>query len=164
MLVHLLLPALVALQPGSAIPGAIEVHRGTFILKGLPGPEVIAAMKNAHVTHVIALCRDTEPGVDVNREAQRLSDQGISFARVVLDSAPSIADFELFRQLRNTIPKEARVLIHCTNGNRTAAVTVAWLVKEGRVKKQDAITLARSAGLTQGDTERAMCRYLGLPM
>ena len=45
MLVHLLLPALVALQPGSAIPGAIEVHRGTFILKGLPGPEVIAAMK-----------------------------------------------------------------------------------------------------------------------
>jgi len=158
----LLFPALVSPLLSADIPDAMEVQRGTFVLVGLPGPGTIAAMKSAGITYVICLCRDSEPGVDLNAEARLLSDVGIGFARVVLDKAPTATDFELFRQLRASIPKEARILVHCRDGNRAAAVTVAWLAKEGRVPRTEALGLARKAGMTLPETEKALAKYLGV--
>lgn len=162
MRTFLLLPALLAPLLSAGIPDALELKRGTFVLVGLPGATTIAAMKNEGITHVICLCRDTEPGVDLNAEARLLSDVGISFSRVVLDKAPTAADFELFRQLRAAIPRDARVLVHCRDGNRAAAVTVAWLAKEGRIKPADALPLARKAGMVRPETEKALASYLGV--
>jgi protein tyrosine phosphatase (PTP) superfamily phosphohydrolase (DUF442 family) len=159
-----LLSALVSTCPLASIPNALEVQRGTFVLVGLPTAETMEAMKALRVTYVICLCRETEPGVDLIAEAQQLSDRGISFSRVALDKAPSAADFDLFRQLRAALPSEARVLVHCRDGNRAAAVTVAWLVKEGRVKGPEALALARKAGMFRPETEKAFGSYLGLAL
>lgn len=160
----LLLPALVSPFLTAVIPGAMEVSRGVYVLVGLPAPEVMAAMKAEKIQYVVCLCRETEQGVDIDAEAQRLSELGIGFSRVVLDKAPTKADFDLFRQLVASLPTHSRILVHCRDGNRAAAVTIAWLAKEGRITRLDAIPLARKAGMIRPETEKALASYLGIAL
>ena len=156
-----LLPALISMV-ADPIPGALEVHRGTWVLRGVPDAATIAAMKRARITHVFSLCRDGDPGFDPNQEGQALADAGILFSRVSLKRAPTAADLELFRMVRNSLPPDAKVLVHCTDGNRAAAVAVAFLAIEGRVKRAEALDLARRAGMVQPETENALRVYLKL--
>lgn len=159
----LLLPAIISPFLWAGIPGALEVHRGTFVLVGLPTPETLEAMKALKVTHVVCLCRETEPGFDLDAEARDLSEHGILFARLVVEKTPTASDFELFRMLRASFPGDARVLVHCRDGNRAAAVTIAWLAAEGRIKRTEALALARKAGMVRPETEKALAAYLKLP-
>lgn len=156
-----LLPLLVAPFGDSGIPGALEIHRGTFILKGFPDAGGIAAMKKAHITHVLSICRDGDAGFDPDKEGHALAEVEILFSRVSLKRAPTSEDFELFRTVRNSLPRNAKVLIHCTDGNRAAVVAVAWLAAEGLVERGEAVALARRAGMIHPDTEKALLDYLG---
>ncbi len=162
MLAVLLLPALVGAVLDSGIADAAELRRGFFVLKGFPTADRIVAMKRVHISHVICLCRDGDAGFDPDQEGHDLAEAGILFSRVSLNRAPTAGDFELFRMVRNSLPADARVLVHCTDGNRAAVVAVAWLAKEGRVKPGEAVALARTAGMVHADSEKALKAYLGL--
>jgi hypothetical protein len=162
MLAVFLIPALVMPAIGSDIPETVEIRRGNFLLKGFPTAGIIAAMKAARITHVISICRDGDPGFDPDGESRALSEAGILFSRVSLKKAPTADDFELFRMVRNGLPHDARVLVHCTDGNRAAAVMVAWLAKEKLVKPDEAVDLARKSGMIHPETEKALKTYLGL--
>jgi protein tyrosine phosphatase (PTP) superfamily phosphohydrolase (DUF442 family) len=162
MIPFLLIPVLAAPALGSDIPQTLEIRRGTFVLKGYPGPAHIAAMKQAGITHVICICRDGDPGFNPNEENLALSEAGISFSRVALNRAPTGADFELYRMIRNGLPPFSRVLTHCTDGNRAAAVVVAWLAVEGKIKREEAIDVARRAGVVHAETEASLKTYLKL--
>lgn len=155
-----LVPALLTAVLGAAIPGALEVRRGNFILKTIPDAACVEALRHEHISHVISICRDGDAGFDANRENRVMADAGIVFSRVGLKRAPTADDFELFRMVRNSLPGNARVAVHCTDGNRAAVVMVAWLAAEGLVKREEALDLARQSGMVQPETEQALLAYL----
>ncbi len=157
-----LVPAVVCAVLDHGIPDTLELRRGTFVLKGIPGPTHIEAMKAARVTHVICICRDGDAGFEPDHESKALADAGILFCRVSLKRAPTGDDFEMFRMVRNSLPPDARVLVHCTDGNRAAAVVVAWLAVEKRIKPGEVMAVARTAGVVHKETENALKAYLKL--
>lgn len=160
MFTLLLVPAIILAATSHGIPGAMEVRPGTFVLKGPMTTEIVAAMKAAKITHVINLREDGEPGFDTEWECSALSGADISYCRVALGRAPSKDDFELFRMVRTGFPPNARVLIHCGDGNRAAAAACAWMVMDTRMNAEEAIALAKQAGMARPETEKALRRYL----
>jgi hypothetical protein len=59
----LLVPALVCQVPEAPLPGLVEVAKGVFVMKGVPGPGSVAALKRLKITHVLDLRRDGDaPG------------------------------------------------------------------------------------------------------
>ncbi len=160
MFTLLLVPAIILAAPSHGIPGCTEVRPGTFVLTGPMTAEVIDAMKSAKITHVINLREDDEPGFNAEKECSAVSETGISYCRVALGRAPTNDDFDLFRMVRTGLPANARVLIHCADGNRAAAVTCAWMVLDARMNSEEAIAVARQAGMARPETEKALRRYL----
>jgi protein-tyrosine phosphatase len=161
MLPFLLLPALIVQAPQSAIPGAVEVRPSVFVLKGLPNNATCEAMKKQHITHVIDLRRDTEPNLDCESEASRLSDFGVQYLRYAITAAPPAGDFDFLRAIIRDLPKGSKVVVHCSNGNRAAAAVCPWLVLDKGMPVEEAITLSKQAGLKLPETEAAVRKYLG---
>lgn len=160
MLPILLLPALFLQAPQSVIPGTVEVAPGVFVLKGTPHEGLCEILHKEHVVRVIDLRRDDEPNVDCDSEGSRLQAHGIQYLRFTVGRAPSIADFDFLRTLLNDLPSGTRMLIHCSNGNRSAAAVVPWLVLDKGRTIPEAFALAREAGLKGADTEAAIRKYL----
>jgi len=160
MLPILLLPALILQAPQSAIPGAVEVRPGVFVLKGTPNDGTCAAIKKQHITHVIDLRRDTEPNLDCESEASRLQDLGVQYLRYAIGSAPPAGDFDFLRAIIRDLPKGSKVLVHCSNGNRAAAAVLPWLVLDKGLSVDEAFAISRMAGLKSPDTEAAVRKYL----
>jgi len=155
-----LVAACVAVLLGSGIPEATEVRRGNWILRGIPDAACIEAMKRERITHVISICRDGDAGFDARLEVRLLTEADILFSRVSLKRAPTQDDFELFRMVRNGLPGNARVVVHCTDGNRAALVMVAWLAAEGLVAREEAPGLAARSGMVHPESGQALTAYL----
>ena len=156
----LLIPAFILAAPSHGIPGAMEVRPGTFVLNGPMTTEIITAMKAAKITHVINLRQDGEAGFDSEWECQAVSGAEISYCRVAIGRAPSKDDFDLFRMVRTGFPADARVLIHCGDGNRAAAAACAWMILDAHMESEEAVAVAKQAGLARPETEKALRRYL----
>lgn len=156
----LLLPALVLPAQDAAIPGATEVARGVFVLKGAPTPAVCAALKAQRVTHVVDLRRDDEPDLDCTSEARRMTELGIHYLRYAVRTAIPAEDFDFLRAFLQGLPPHARVLFHCATGNRAAAAVVPWLVLDRGMPLEEALRLARASGLTEPESERSVRAYL----
>lgn len=156
----LLLPALMLQAEDPAIPNAVEVRPGVFILRGAPNEATCVAMKRQHITHVIDLRRDDEPNLDCQSEASRLRDVGIDYQRYAIGKAPPDADFDFLRTLLRDLPKGAKVVLHCSNGNRAAAAVCPWLVLDKGMPLAEAMRIAAEAGLKLPETEGAVRRYL----
>ncbi|MDP1832677.1 MAG: hypothetical protein Q8K67_11510 [Geothrix sp.] len=157
----LLLPALVIQAQDSAIPGAVEVRSGVFVLRGTPNEGTCAALKRQRVTHVVDLRRDGEPSLDCESEASRMQDLGIHYLRYAIGKTPPAGDFDFLRTFMKDLPKGSRVLFHCNNGNRAAAAVLPWLVLDRGMPLEEAFRIARISGLQLPETEEAVRRYLG---
>lgn len=160
MFTLLLVPAFILAAPSNGIPGAMEVRPGNFVLNGPMTPAVIEAMKAAKITLVINLREDGESGFDIQSECSAVTEASIAYCRVALGRAPSKDDFDLFRMVRRDLPANSRVLIHCGDGNRAAAATCAWMVMDMHMESEEAIALAKMAGMVRPETEKALRRYL----
>jgi protein tyrosine phosphatase (PTP) superfamily phosphohydrolase (DUF442 family) len=156
----LLLPALVLQAQDSAIPGAVEVRSGVFVLKGVPGDETLAAMKKQHITVVIDLRRDGEPDLNCELESSHVQGQGIQYLRYAVGKVPPAGDFDFLRSFLMDQPKGARVLVHCSNGNRAAAVICPWLVLDKGMPIEEAMRITKLAGLQAPETEEAVRQYI----
>ena len=156
----LLLPALMLQAGDSAIPNAVEVRSGVFILRGAPNPALCAAMKKEHITHVLDLRRDDEPDQDCQSESSRLQDLGILYQRYTLSKVPPASDFDFVRRLLRDLPRGSKIVVHCSNGNRAAAAVCSWLVMDKGVPVAEALRIAQDAGLRVPETEAAVRRYL----
>lgn len=156
----LLLPALMLQAGGSAIPNAVEVRSGVYVLKGAPNPATCAAMKKERITHVIDLRRDDEPDQDCQSESGRLQDLGINYQRYTIGKTPPAADFDFLRALLRDLPRGSRVVVHCSNGNRAAAAVCPWLVLDRGMPVAEAFRIAEEAGLKLPETREAVRRYL----
>ena len=156
----LLLPALVLQAEESAIPNAVEVRFGVFVLRGLPNDSTCAAIKKQHITHVIDLRRDGEPDLDCQSEASKLQEMGVNYLRYAVKKIPLADDLDFIRGILRDLPKGSRVLLHCNNGNRAAAVVTPWLVLDKKMPFEEAMRVAKLAGLQFTDTEDAVRRYI----
>lgn len=157
----LLLPALVLTATESAIPGTVEVRSGVFVLRGAPNEETCVAMKNQHITQVIDLRRDGDPDLNTEWESSRLHGIGIQYMRYAINTKPPADDFDFLRRFIKELPKGARVLIHCGDGNRAAAVACTWLVMDKGMPLEEALRITKAAGLKRPETEEAVRRYIG---
>lgn len=155
----LLLPALVIPQD-SAIPGAVEVRAGVFVLRGTPDQDTCAAIKKQHITHVIDLRRDGEPNLNCESESVRMQELGVQYLRYAIGKAPPGGDFDFIRTFLKELPKGSKVLLHCNNGNRAAAAVCPWLVLDKGMPVEEALRIAKAAGLQLPETEAAVRRYL----
>jgi len=161
LLPTLALPGLVLTAQDSAIPGAVEVRRGVFVLRGAPSEATCLAIKQQHITHVVDLRRDDEADADCQGESSRLNDLGVAYQRYALAKAPPADDFDFLRRILNELPKGAKVLIHCSNGNRAAAAVCPWLVLDKGMFLEEALRISKNAGLRLPETEEAVRRYIG---
>ena len=156
----LLLPALMLQAQDSVIPRAVEVRPGVFVLKGLPNEETCVALKKNRITHVVDLRRDGEPSLNCEAESIRMQEAGIHYLRYAINTAPPAGDFDFLRSFLKDLPKGSRVLFHCGDGNRAAAAVCPWLVLDKGVPVEEAIRVAKRAGLQRADTEEALRRSL----
>ena len=156
----LLLPALVLQAQDSVIPDAVEVRPGVFVLHGVPREDTFAAIKNLHIARVIDLRRDGEPALNSEQESSRLQGMDVQYIRYAITRAPTASDFDFLRSLMRDLPRNAKVLIHCDDGNRAAAVACTWLVLDKGLALEEAILVSRKAGLKFPETEEALRRYL----
>lgn len=157
----LLLPALVVVAQDSGIPGAVEVRSGVFVLRGAPDEQTCVAMKSQHITHVIDLRRDGDPNMNTEWESNRLQGVGIQYMRYAISTRPPAGDLDFLRQYIRELPRGARVLLHCGDGNRAAAVACTWLIMDKGMPLEEAMRISKSAGLQRTDTEEAVRRYVG---
>jgi protein tyrosine phosphatase (PTP) superfamily phosphohydrolase (DUF442 family) len=157
----LLLPALVLQAQDSVVPGAMEVRPGIFVLRGTPDDGTCTAIKKQHITHVIDLRRDGEPSLNCESESSRLQEMGVQYLRYAVSKTPPAGDFDFLRSFLKELPKGAKVLLHCSNGNRAAAMICPWLVLDKGMPVEEAMKLAKAAGLQLPETEDAVRRYLG---
>ncbi|HJV22007.1 MAG TPA: sulfur transferase domain-containing protein [Holophagaceae bacterium] len=156
-MLNLLLPALISLQ-APALPGAVEVRPGLFVVLGVPSEETFAGLKAAGITHVLNLRTDAEGDFTANTAAATAA--GAAYDRCPMDREPSAAALDAFRAKLRALPKGARILVHCASGNRVAgALFTAWVLDEGQ-DEAAALVLAKKAGLKSPVTEAAAKAYV----
>ncbi|WLT33252.1 dual specificity protein phosphatase family protein [Geothrix sp. PMB-07] len=156
----LLVPALVLQAYDSAIPGAVEVRPGIFVLRGAPDEGTCAAIKAHHISHVIDLRQDGDPNLNSQWESSRLQDLGVQYLRYAINTRPPAGDFDFLRNFIKDLPRGSKVLIHCGDGNRAAAVACTWLVMDKGMPLEEALRISKEAGLQLPETEEAVRRYL----
>lgn len=160
MNILLLAPALIALAPSSGVPDAMEIAPGIFVLKGVPNAATYGALKGAKITYVINLRRDGEKDFVPDVETLTLADLDVIHIRLALPKAPPKDDLDLFRSIMKDLPRGTRVLIHCADGNRAAGAVYVCLVLDMGMDPEKALALAKDAGLSNPDTEKAVRAYV----
>ena len=157
----LLLPALMLQAQDPAIPGAVEVRTGVFVLRGAPNEDTCVAIKKQHITHVIDLRRDCVANLNSQWESSRLQELGVQYLRYAIGTRPPAGDFDFLRTFLKDLPRGAKVLLHCGDGNRAAAVACSWLVIDKGMPLEEALRITKAAGLQLPETEEAVRRYIG---
>jgi len=155
----LLVPALMLQAAESPIPGAMEVRPGVWVLRGVPSEEALTAMKRQRITHVVDLRRDGEGNLNCEAEASRLGALEIQYIRFAISPTPQNGDFDFLCSFVKDLPPRSRVLFHCGDGNRAAAAVCPWLVLAKGLPMEEAIQIAKTAGLQLPATEQALRRY-----
>ena len=155
----LLVPALMLQAAESPIPGATEVRPGVWVLRGVPTEEVFAALKGQRITHVVDLRRDGEANFNCEAEASTLGGMSIQYIRFAISTTPPNGDFDFLCSFVKDLPPKSRVLFHCGDGNRAAAAVCPWLVLAKGMPLEEAIQIAKAAGLQLPATEQALRRY-----
>jgi rhodanese-related sulfurtransferase len=156
----LVLSAVVLSASELAIPGAVEMKPGLFILKGGATPLVYPALKCQHITHLLDLRQDGEIAPGSAFQMTMLQEMKVHFMRYSTDRAPSRADLDFIRALLNHFPKGSRIVVVCNNGNRAAGVVCPWLVLDQGLPLEEALAASRLAGLQVPETEAAVRGYL----
>ena len=157
----LLLPALVLQAQNPAVPGAVEVRPGVFVLRGVPNDATYFAIKVQRITHVVDLRRDGEPNLNCEAESIHMQELGVQYMRYAVGKVPPAADLDFLRAYIKDLPRGSKVLVHCGDGNRAAAVVCPWLVLDKGMALEEAMRISKAAGLQLPETEEAVRRYLG---
>ncbi len=157
----LLLPALVLQAQNPAVPGAAEVRPGVFVLRGVPIESTYFAIKIQRITHVVDLRRDGEPNLDCQAESIKMQELGVQYMRYAVGKVPPAGDLDFLRAFIKDLPRGSKVLVHCGDGNRAAAVICPWLVLDKGMPLEEALRISKAAGLQLPETEEAVRRYLG---
>ncbi len=151
-----LIPALIASQ--ATLPGAVELRPGLFVVLGAPTAETFTGLRVAGITHVLNLRTDAEG--DFAADGATTKAAGAAYDRCPMDREPSAEALDAFRAKLRALPRGARVLLHCASGNRVAgALFTVWML-DGGMTEEEALALAKRAGLKSPLTEAAAKAYV----
>ena len=89
-----------------------------------------------------------------------MQEMGVQYLRYALSKAPPAGDFDFLRSILRDLPRGAKVLLHCSNGNRAAAAICPWLVLDKGMPVEEALRIAKLAGLQLPETETAVRGYI----
>ena len=154
-------PAILHLQAAAqapAIPSALEVRPGVFVLQGGPTPATFAALKAAGVTQVFNLRTDAEG--DFTFEAEGSKAAGAAYARCPMGHEPSAESLDGFRAKLRALPIGTRILVHCASGNRASAALMAYWVLDQNMPVLAARDLARKSGMKNAALEASVLAYI----
>ena len=142
------------------IPEAVEVRAGVFVLKGGATPDLYPALKRQGITHVIDLRNDGEIAPESAFRSTVLQEMNIHYMRYATSRIPPTVDLDFIRTLLKGLPKGARLVVTCNNGNRAAAALCPWLVLDQGMPLEEAMAASQRAGLRIPETEEAIRDYL----
>ncbi len=151
------LSLLVMVQSTPAL-NPVEVQPGLFVLSGSPDAATLAQLKPLGITHVINLRHPSESNFSSDLEAVRSS--GAAYLNCPLDREPTFTELDSFRGLMSSLPSTAKALVHCATGNRAAAALFAYWALDRGLPPDDALALAKKAGLRNAATEMAVRVYV----
>lgn len=132
----------------AGVPSAVAVGPRVLIA-GQPTPQGFAEARREGVTLVINLRPESELQFDERTLAEGVGLEYVNLpvTAATLDDATVEAFFEQLRMLRRRPGSEDRVLLHCSSGNRVAALWAMYEVREGGLPVEEALARARQAGL-----------------
>jgi rhodanese-related sulfurtransferase len=141
-------------------PEAVEIRTGVFVLKGGATPALYPALKRQHITHVLDLRNDGEIAPESAFRSTVLQEMNIQYMRYATGRIPPAVDLDFIRTLLQGLPKGARLVVTCNNGNRAAAALCPWLVLDQGMPLEEAMAASQRAGLRIPETEAAIRGYL----
>ena len=129
------------------------------LLAGQPTPVGLANARDSGVTLVINVRPDAEMTYDERAVVQGLHMVYVSIPFTVdtLNDARVRKFIETIRDLRLREGEADRVLVHCTTGDRVAALWAMYEITDGKVPPEEAVARARKAGLTSPE----LVAYIG---
>lgn len=155
MIPALLIPAAIHAM-GSPHPE--EIQPGLFVIRGIPEEEVIHSLGLVSFIHVIDLRRPSEG--DLTLESEAIGNSWGGYFNLPMDRNPTPAQLDSFRARLSSLSPGAKVLVHCASGSRAGGALFAYWVLDGGLSVEDALRLARKAGLSHPETEAAVKAYI----
>jgi uncharacterized protein (TIGR01244 family) len=136
----------------AGIAGLVEVGP-RVLLAGQPTPEGLQNAKHAGVTLVINMRPESELAFN---ERQMVESLGMEYVNIpvtlqTLDDASVEAFLGQMAELRLRPGSAERVLVHCSSGNRVAALWAMYEIAEGGLPPEEAVARARRAGLKSAE-------------
>ncbi len=148
---------LMVAQPAPSL-NPVEIQPGLFVLSGSPDAATLAQLKALGIPHVINLRHPSEGNFRSDVDAVRSS--GAAYLSCPLDREPTSMELDSFRAQMSALAPTAKVLVHCATGNRAAGALFAyWALNKG-LPEEEALALARKAGLRNSATEAAVKAYV----
>lgn len=134
------------------ITGLVEVGP-RVLLGGQPTPEGLQNARHAGVTLVINMRPESELAFN---ERQVVESLGMEYLNIpvtlqTLDDARVEAFIARVRDLRLEAGGAERVLVHCSSGNRVAALWAMYEIADGGLPAEEAVARARRAGLKSAE-------------
>ena len=135
-----------------------NVHTlGNTVFAGQFQQDDIATLKEAGITQVISLRKDSE--LDWN-EAEAVTAAGLKHASMAFQAPGELTD-EMFQQLRDLLGnEEGKTIMHCGGGNRVGAVWIAHRVLDDGVELEAALKEAKTIGLKSEPLKERAIEYI----
>lgn len=152
-----ILPLLVITQSEPS-QGLLEIRPRTFVLPGKSGIDVLDAARTLGLTHIIDL-RTSGEG-DSTAEATAFRKLGGVYIACPVSADAFAPSLDHFRPVLASLPPQARVLVRCASGNRAGAALFAYWVMDQGIPVDEAMVLAKRAGLRNPSTEKAVLDYV----
>ena len=139
----LLAVPVVAQGPGLGIPNAVEAEPGLLIAGQPTAAQIKAAGKAGYRTVLDLRSRIEERGFDEEKVTGKAK-MAYTNVEVTPDTLTQSKVLFFLMMLREA---ERPVILHCSTGNRAAALYYSWLVLEKGMPEEQALTQAQAAGL-----------------
>jgi uncharacterized protein (TIGR01244 family) len=140
----------------NGLPNLVSVGP-RVMLAGQPTPEGFVNARNKGVTVVINMRPDSEMTFDERQLVESLGLQYVSipFSAQTLQDAQVESFLTRIQSLQDS--EGDKVLVHCSSGNRVAALWALYEIDSGKVAPEEAVARARLAGLKSPE----LVQYIG---
>ena len=127
--------------------GLLNAHQPLdgVLFGGQPEPGQLEAMARAGFKTVLDLRREVEErGFD---EPGYVEELGLEYVSIPVGSE-TLQVKETYERFTEILENAERpILVHCASGNRVGALYYAWLLEQGEMTRDEALTEARRQGL-----------------
>jgi uncharacterized protein (TIGR01244 family) len=130
------------------MPGAVAI--GDVVLAGQPTPALLSNLGHAGFGTIINLRPNREMSLP---ESTLVHATGVNYVSIPI-TADSLGDKELkrfFDEVKGAHERRERLFVHCSSGNRAAALWAMYEITELDVPAEEAVARAREAGLTSAE-------------